>query len=63
MGARIPGAALRPAEVNYGPGLLLLDGQQRLIGVWALEVGSGEIQSINSVVNPEKLRHLGPVAD
>jgi RNA polymerase sigma-70 factor (ECF subfamily) len=34
-----------------------------VIGVWALEIAGGEITGIRSVVNPEKLSHLGPVAD
>ncbi len=63
LGARIPGASLRPVEVNGMPGALLLDGENRLVGVWELEIGGGEIQGINSVVNPEKLAHLGPLAD
>jgi RNA polymerase sigma-70 factor (ECF subfamily) len=54
---------MRPVEVNGGPGALLLDGQERLIGVWALEIAGGQIQSIKSVVNPDKLDHLGPVTD
>jgi len=62
-GARIPGARLQRAEVNGTPGALLLDGSERLIAVWALEIANGEIQGISSVVNPEKLTHLGPVAD
>ena len=62
-GARIPGAALHQAEVNGGPGALLVDGEGRLIGVWALEIDSGYIRGISSVVNPEKLSHLGPLAD
>ena len=45
------------------PGALLLDGEGRLVGVWELEIGGGEIQGINSVVNPDKLAHLGPLAD
>jgi hypothetical protein len=31
--------------------------------VWALEIAGGEIRSISSIVNPDKLRHLGPVGD
>jgi hypothetical protein len=54
---------LRPIEVNGGPGALFLDAQQRLIGVLALDVAGGQITSISSVVNPDKLTHLGPVAD
>jgi RNA polymerase sigma-70 factor (TIGR02957 family) len=63
LGTRIPGAALRPVEVNGMPGALLLDGDGRLIGVWELEIAGGEIVALNSVVNPDKLGHLGPVAD
>jgi RNA polymerase sigma-70 factor (TIGR02957 family) len=61
--ARLPGVSLRPVEVNGGPGALFLDGQQQLIGVLALDVTGGQITSINSIVNPDKLTHLGPVAD
>jgi len=63
LGARVPGAAIRPVEVNGSPGALLLDGDERLIGVWALEISEGRIESINSIINPEKLAHLGRVAD
>jgi RNA polymerase sigma factor (sigma-70 family) len=55
--------ARRHVEVNGGPGALLLDGQQRLIGVWALDVAGGQNTSISAIVNPDKLAHLGPVAD
>jgi RNA polymerase sigma-70 factor (ECF subfamily) len=61
--ARLPGVSLRPVEVNGGPGALFLDPQQRLIGVWALDIADGQITSINAIVNPDKLTHLGPVAD
>jgi len=63
LGARIPGASIRPAEVNGAPGALLLDGHDRLIAVWALEIAEDQIQSVSSIVNPDKLAHLGPVAD
>ena len=63
IGARIPGVHLQPAEVNASPGALLLDGQARLIGVWVLEIGPGHIERINSIVNPDKISHLGPTAD
>jgi RNA polymerase sigma-70 factor (TIGR02957 family) len=61
--ARLPGLSLRPVEVNGGPGALFLDGQERLIGVLALDIAGGQIISISSIVNPDKLAHLGPVAD
>jgi RNA polymerase sigma-70 factor (TIGR02957 family) len=63
MGRRITGASMRAAEVNGGPGALLLDGEDRLISVWSLEISEGHIQGIRSVVNPDKLDHLGPVMD
>jgi RNA polymerase sigma-70 factor (ECF subfamily) len=63
LGTRIAGASLRAVEINGDPGALLTDGEGRLIGVWALEISRGHIQGIRSVVNPEKLGHLGPVTD
>ncbi len=62
-GARIAGASMRPAQINGAPGALLLDGDGALIGVWSLEIAHGQVQSLHSVVNPEKLTHLGRVAD
>jgi RNA polymerase sigma-70 factor (TIGR02957 family) len=61
--ARLPEVSLRLTEVNGGPGAVYLDAQQRLIGVVALEIAGGQITGISSVVNPDKLKHLGPVGD
>jgi hypothetical protein len=61
--SRVPGVTMRPSRVNGGPGAIFLDDQQRLLGVWALEISGGQIQSIGSIVNPDKLAHLGPVGD
>jgi hypothetical protein len=63
LGARLPGVSWRSVEVNGGAGALVLDAQQRLIGVLALDIAGGQIRSISSIANPEKLRHLGPVGD
>src|SRR5580704_14130629 len=63
VASRVPDFTLRPAEVNGGPGVMALDGQQRLISVWSLEIAGGEIRGICSVVNPDKLAHLGVVGD
>ena len=60
---RLPGIRLRPTEVNGGPGMLVFDDRQRLIGVTALEIADGEIKAIRSVANPDKLGHLGPVGN
>ena len=58
-----PGVSLRPVEVNGGPGAVFLDAQERLIGVWGLETAGGQITSVSSIVDPDKLAHLGPVGD
>jgi RNA polymerase sigma-70 factor (TIGR02957 family) len=62
-GSRVPGATMRPVEVNGAPGALLLDADGRLVAVWALETSGAEITGVSSIINPEKLGHLGPVAD
>ena len=35
----------------------------RLISVTILDIADGQIQGVSAIVNPDKLRHLGPVAD
>jgi arginyl-tRNA--protein-N-Asp/Glu arginylyltransferase len=50
-------------EVNGQPGALFFDREGRLIAVTILDFAEGQIQSVSSIVNPDKLRHLGPVAD
>jgi RNA polymerase sigma-70 factor (ECF subfamily) len=63
LAVRAPGISFRPVEVNGGPGALFFDDQQRIVAVWALEITGGQITSLSSVVNPDKLEHLGPVGD
>lgn len=60
---RFGGFTWRLEEVNGQPGALFLDGQGRLGGVFILDVADGQIQAVSSIVNPDKLRHLGPVSD
>jgi RNA polymerase sigma-70 factor (TIGR02957 family) len=62
VGRRVAGS-IRPIEVNRQPGALLLDSESRVVGVWALDIAEGEIQAIRSIVNPDKLTHLGAVGD
>jgi RNA polymerase sigma-70 factor (TIGR02957 family) len=57
------GFTWRREEVNGQPGALVVDREGRLIGVMILDVAEGQIQGVSSIVNPDKLRHLGPVAD
>jgi RNA polymerase sigma-70 factor (TIGR02957 family) len=65
--ARLPtllgGFTSRREEVNGQPGALFFDLEGGLIGVMILDVAEGQIQGVSSIVNPDKLRHLGPVAD
>ena len=63
QGARIAGATIRPVEVNGQPGALIVDGEGSLISVMALDIAVGQIQGVASIVNPDKLAHLGRVAD
>ena len=59
--ARFGGVSLRRVEVNGQPGAMLVDPAGRLAGVMALDIAEGQVQAVRSVVNPDKLRHLGPL--
>ncbi|MFI9354709.1 RNA polymerase sigma-70 factor [Streptomyces lydicus] len=50
-------------EVNGQPGAIFRDRDGKVLHTLALEVRDGQIQSIRTVINPDKLGHLGPVAD
>ena len=57
------GATMRPAQINGQPGAVTLDSEGAVASVLVLDVAEGQIQAIRGIVNPDKLRHLGPVAD
>jgi RNA polymerase sigma-70 factor (ECF subfamily) len=61
--ARFPQVSMRPAEINGDPGAIYVDDEERILGVWALEITDGEVVGVRSIVNPDKLAHLGPVGD
>ena len=61
--SRFPQVSMRPVEINGGPGAIYVDDHDRVLGVWSLEISDGEIRGIRSIVNPEKLAHLGEVGD
>ncbi|MFF8902683.1 RNA polymerase sigma-70 factor [Streptomyces lydicus] len=50
-------------EVNGQPGAIFRDRDGKVLHTLALEVLDGQIRSIRTVLNPDKLGHLGPVAD
>ncbi|HET6954826.1 MAG TPA: RNA polymerase sigma-70 factor [Acidimicrobiales bacterium] len=57
------GVHLRQREVNGQPGALVLDVAGQLTNVFVLDIADGAVQTVRSIINPEKLRHIGPVAD
>jgi RNA polymerase sigma-70 factor, ECF subfamily len=52
-----------PHEVNGQPGAVLRDQDDKVLAILALDILDGRIQTIRSVINPDKLEHLGPLAD
>jgi RNA polymerase sigma-70 factor (ECF subfamily) len=54
---------LEPREVNGQPGAIFRDRDGKILTAMALDVLDGQIQMIRSVQNPDKLGHVGPVAD
>lgn len=60
--ARI-GGVVEPHEVNGQPGAIFRARDGKVINTWALEILDGQIQTIRTVLNPDKLGHIGPVAD
>ena len=57
------GVTVRRHDVNGQPGALFRDRDDRVFNAMALDILDGQIQAIRLVANPDKLRHLGPVAD
>jgi RNA polymerase sigma factor (sigma-70 family) len=60
---QILGASLRLAWVNGQPGAVVYDAEDRVVSVFGLDLAAGRVQAIHSVVNPDKIGHLGPVSD
>jgi RNA polymerase sigma-70 factor, ECF subfamily len=52
-----------PREVNGQPGAIFRDRDNKVLFTLTLDVLDGQIQMIRSVSNPDKLGHVGPVAD
>ncbi|MEU5592966.1 RNA polymerase sigma-70 factor [Streptomyces sp. NPDC020298] len=57
------GGTVQPHEVNGRPGAVFRDRDGKVINIWTLEILDGRIQTIRTVLNPDKLGHIGPVAD
>ncbi len=61
--AHIPGLMVRMVDVNGQPGALSTDQDGNVINVMTLDIVDGRVQAIRSIVNPDKLSHLGPTAN
>ena len=57
------GGTMEPAVVNGQPGAVFRDPEGRVFTALSLEIADGAVQAIRAVLNPDKLAHLGPVAD
>jgi RNA polymerase sigma-70 factor, ECF subfamily len=56
-------ARVEPCALNGQPGAIVRDRDGKVVGTLTLDVLGGRIQTIRSVANPDKLEHVGPVAD
>ncbi|MBW8770684.1 MAG: RNA polymerase sigma-70 factor [Gemmatimonadetes bacterium] len=56
-------ARIEPRTINGQPAAVVLDPEGAVAVVWVLDVVDGRVRAIRSVINPEKLGHLGRVAD
>jgi RNA polymerase sigma-70 factor (ECF subfamily) len=68
LGSMLPwlvriGVEVDPHEVNGQPGAIFRDRDNKVLNTWTLDILDGQIQTIRSVQNPDKLGHVGPVAD
>lgn len=62
-GDRFGGIRFERVEVNGQPGAIVHAQGDKVLSVMVLEIADGQIQRVSSIVNPDKLRHIGPVAD
>ena len=65
LGAQMRQVGVRAERrwINGQPGAVVLDSSGALTNVFVLDVAEGRVRAVRSVINPDKLRHLGPVAD
>jgi RNA polymerase sigma-70 factor (ECF subfamily) len=60
--ARI-GVVVESREINGQPGAILRDRDGKVINTLTVDVLGGHVQLIRAVTNPDKLAHIGPLAD
>ncbi|MEU8909271.1 RNA polymerase sigma-70 factor [Streptomyces mirabilis] len=57
------GGVVERHQVNGQPGAIFRDPDRKVLNTWTLDILDGRIQTIRTVSNPDKLGHMGPVAD
>jgi RNA polymerase sigma-70 factor (ECF subfamily) len=60
--ARTEGYSLEPTVVNGQPGAVTRDADGNIFSVFSIDIADGVVQAIRSIVNPQKLTHLGPTS-
>ncbi|GAA4286586.1 RNA polymerase sigma-70 factor [Georgenia daeguensis] len=57
------GGVMEPHALNGQPGAIFRYRDGKVVSTLTLDVLGGKVQAIRAVINPDKLGHLGPVAD
>jgi RNA polymerase sigma-70 factor (ECF subfamily) len=57
------GGVVEPHQVNGQPGAIFRDRDVKVLNTLALDILDGQVQTIRTVINPDKLGHVGPVGD
>jgi RNA polymerase sigma-70 factor (ECF subfamily) len=57
------GGVVERHTLNGEPGAVFRDRHGRVVNTWSLDVLDGRVQAIRTVLNPDKLGHVGEVAD
>ena len=57
------GGVIEPREINGQPGAIVRDREGNVVNTRTLDIVHGRIRRIRAVLNPDKLAHVGPVAD
>lgn len=57
------GGIMEPHAINGQPGVIFRDRESKILCVSVFEFHDGRIQTIRTLLNPDKLGHVGPVGD
>jgi RNA polymerase sigma-70 factor (ECF subfamily) len=62
QGEKLAVSGMRLAEVNGQPGAVFFGADGRPVVVVSLDIADDLVQTVRAVTNPDKLRHLAPIA-